>query len=67
MVKPVTEDNSGKTSDNQKQKTDEETPTNTGEETPTNTGGDEKLRLSEEELDKALSGIYDDIKDINDL
>ena len=37
VVKPVTEDNSGKTSDNQKQ--------NTGEETPTNTGGDENVTL----------------------
>ena len=36
-------------------------------ETPVNTGKDEKLRLSEDELDKALSGIYDDIKDINGL
>jgi len=35
--------------------------------TPVNTGGDTKLRLSDEELDKALSGIYDDIKDINEL
>lgn len=45
VVKPVTEDNSGKTSDNQEQNTGEETPTNTGEETPTNTGGDENVTL----------------------
>ena len=36
-------------------------------EMPVNTGADMKLRLSEEEIDRAISGIYDDIKDINDL
>ena len=34
---------------------------------PMNTGADMKLRLSEEELEQAISGIYDDIKDINEL
>ena len=34
---------------------------------PVNTGADMKLRLSEEELENAIAGIYDDIKDINEL
>ena len=34
---------------------------------PENTGADMKLRLSEEEIEQAISGMYDDIKDINEL
>ncbi len=36
-------------------------------EPPVNTGADLKLRLSDEELEKAVSGIYDDIVDINEI
>ncbi len=36
-------------------------------ETPVNNGADLKLRLSDEELQNAISGMYDDIKDINGL
>ena len=34
---------------------------------PENTGADMKLRLSEEELEQAISGMYDDLKDINEI
>ena len=34
---------------------------------PVNTGADMKLRLSDEELDNALSGMYDDIREINEM
>ncbi len=34
---------------------------------PVNTGADMKLRLSDEELDNALSGMYDDIREINEI
>lgn len=34
---------------------------------PENTGADMKLRLSEEELEQAISGMRDDLKDINDI
>ena len=34
---------------------------------PVNTGADMKLRLTEEELEQAIAGMYDDIKDINEL
>ncbi|MBQ9383182.1 MAG: SDR family oxidoreductase [Ruminiclostridium sp.] len=34
---------------------------------PVNTGADMKLRLSDDELDRAISGIVDDIKDINEI
>ncbi len=36
-------------------------------EPPVNTGADMKLRLTEEELEDAISGMYNDIKDINGL
>lgn len=35
--------------------------------TPVNTGADMKLRLSDEEIDNAISGMYDDIKEINNI
>ena len=34
---------------------------------PVNTGADMKLRLSEEELEQAISGIVDDINEINEI
>lgn len=34
---------------------------------PVNTGADMKLRLSDEELDSALAGMFDDIKEINEI
>lgn len=36
-------------------------------EIPVSTGADPKLRLSGEELDRAISGMYDDIKEINEI
>lgn len=36
-------------------------------EPPVNTGADMKLRLTEEELDQAIAGMRDDIKDINGI
>lgn len=34
---------------------------------PVNTGADMKLRLSDEELDNAIAGMYDDIREINEI
>jgi len=34
---------------------------------PVNTGADMKLRLSDEELDNAIAGMYDDINEINEI
>ena len=34
---------------------------------PVNTGADMKLRLSDSEIEQAISGIVDDIKDINEI
>ncbi len=36
-------------------------------ETPVNTGADMKLRLTENEINDAIAGIYDDVMDINEM